>query len=503
MNREAAETFLRVLAETVPAGPPTLAGWAAWGGPDSGRARLTVVGQALTAVGALERETAEEILADFDLALSVRQFSGEAGLVAFPTAGTLPAAATARLAAHLRRFGWTAPTGGPTRPWAAGSAGPAPVPPEPPGPGGADRFFPVGLTVPFQDEGSRAELYLISFARTGPAARLLALWGKPALSPRQLGLRHPEFLPVSLFTVTDDRGGRYELDLSSGDGPEWISELDLRPAPPEDIRWLQVAGPAGPAVRVELTPASGPPGGEPEVCKADRSPGEQLLIMIADRLLTVLPQFPHAWRRGTPAASPGMLQAMAAGLGDIVGGLEAADVLSPDSPVPARLAALCASLGITDHRIRVPAAPDLPEPWLSLLAHYQRRKPAPAPAYDGYAAATAALPELDGITLTLLGLHTTEERTVLHLLARGVTADGHPGPHDLDMEFPLSVWLRDSAGRWHAAHLAGRHLASHEHALGLQLLPPLPRSAVWVEVLVSGRSAEVRTRVPLRWGRPP
>jgi hypothetical protein len=33
-------------------------------------------------------------------------------------------------------------------------------------------------------------------------------------------------------------------------------------------------------------------------------------------------------------------------------------------------------------------------------------------------------------------------------------------------------------------------------------VPPLPQSTTWVEVLAGGRSAEVRTRLPVRWGYP-
>ena len=47
---------------------------------------------------------------------------------------------------------------------------------------------------------------------------------------------------------------------------------------------------------------------------------------------------------------------MTTGLGDIIAALEAVDVLPPLSPVPARLAALCASLGIGGHGIAVPPA---------------------------------------------------------------------------------------------------------------------------------------------------
>ena len=214
----------------------------------------------------------------------------------------------------------------------------------------------------------------------------------------------------------------------------------------------------------------------PQVSEATLSPGEHLLIMLAERLLTVAPEFPHDLRRRLAAPSPGPLQAMTAALGDVIAGLEAADVLSPLSPVPARLAALCASLRISGHGIPAAPADDLPEPWLSLLAHYQRRKPDPAPVRDGYAAVAAALPELDGIRLALLGLHNTEGTSSLHVLARGMTAEGHPGPLGVDLDFPLSIWLRDSGGRWHAARPAGWHRTGREYAIRLQLVPPLPRS---------------------------
>jgi hypothetical protein len=71
------------------------------------------------------------------------------------------------------------------------------------------------------------------------------------------------------------------------------------------------------------------------------------------------------------------------------------------------------------------------------------------------------------------------------------------------MYFPLSVWLRDSGGRWHAGRPAGWHRNGDEYAVRLQLVPPLTRSTAWLEVLAGGRSAEVRTTLPLRWGYPP
>ena len=251
----------------------------------------------------------------------------------------------------------------------------------------------------------------MSFAHTGSGARFIVTWtiDAPSLEQR-LGPQYPGPIPFERFTVTDDRGGRYDLDCSPGGDPEWTSEISLRPTPPQDIRWLDVAAPHRPAVRIDVRPGgpATPAGDEPQVSDTKLSPGEHLLVMLAERLLTAAPEFPHSrWRQVTA----GPLRAMAGGLGDIVAALEAADVLSPLSPVPARLAALCASLDIGGHGITVAPASDLPEPWLSLLAYYQRRKPDPASMREGYAALAATLPELDGIRLALLGLqHTGEAR---------------------------------------------------------------------------------------------
>ena len=108
MNREGAETYLRLLGEAELRGSLTAASQRLWaGGPGisgGGRAKLIVVSQALIAVGALDAQTAEDIVADFDLAVSVRllheqtsQGPGPAGAGALPSGtlppGTLPAGA--------------------------------------------------------------------------------------------------------------------------------------------------------------------------------------------------------------------------------------------------------------------------------------------------------------------------------------------------------------------------------------------------------------------------
>jgi hypothetical protein len=536
MNREGAETYLRLLAEAQLRGWLAAAPRAPWAaGPGNSRAKMMAVGQALTAVGALDGDTVEEILADFALAVSVRQIHDQAiqagqvsqggqgakgpgpgATAAGPTpAGAMRAAAMARWTAQSQAVRAT--------PLIKASLLARAVPPgraalpEPADPAhdrsGPDRFVPVGLTVPFRGEGFSGELHLISFAHTGSGARFIALWAIHTVSlQRQAGLEHPELIPFGQFTVTDNRGARYDLEFTAGGGPEWISQVSLSPTPPDDIRWLDVAAPLSPVTRISLVPenpgatvAKPRPDAEPRVSDVKLSPGEHLLTMLAERLLTLAPDFPRHLQGPRSALSPGPLQAMAAALGDITAALEAADVLPPASPLLAQLATLCASLGIDGHGITVPPARDLPEPWLSLLAHYQRRKPDPVPARDGCAAVAADLPEVDGIRLALLGLHTVEGNSSLHVLARGLTADGRPGPLGIDLDFPLSIWLRDSGGRWHAACPAGWHRpgpGNRECAIRLRLVPPLPRSTPWVEVLAGGRSAEVRARLPLRWGFP-
>ena len=75
MDREGAETYLRLLAEAAIRGSLTPAAE-----PVPGATRMMVAGHALTAVGALDPLVAEEILTDFRLAMSVRQLgSGGSG----------------------------------------------------------------------------------------------------------------------------------------------------------------------------------------------------------------------------------------------------------------------------------------------------------------------------------------------------------------------------------------------------------------------------------------
>lgn len=482
MNREGAETYLRLLAEAELRDPARSHSVASPpGGPPLVTMSLTLSRAAwtLTAIGALDLETAEDILADAELALAARQHLeprvagaiGPAGPRLGPSRFS-GARLTVRPRSQTPGAGTSAPTG-PAR--------------------GPDRYVPVGLMILFHDETISGELDLMSYAHTASGARLIASWQ----TRDPLGSRRHGLPPIEDFDVRDDRGHRYELLFATKGRPESTCDLTLSPDPPPDIRWLDITAPGERAVRVDLERRDGMP--VPEVSDLDLSVGEHLLNRIAERVLTLAQEFPA--QLATMAPVP--LTNLTAGLGATIAALEAAEVLSSRSPLPGQLAALCASLQVRGHGITAAPAPELPEPWLSLLSHYHRRKPGTASAREGFAAVAAALPELDGVRLVLLGLHNSDGGTWVNALALGQPPGQQHGPLGLDMTFPLSVWARDDAGRWHVARPAGWFHEDGEAALTLRLTPPLTRSPAWIEVRAAGQSAEVRATVPLCWGYRP
>src|SRR5580700_5552310 len=479
MNRERAETYLRLLAEAE-LRDPALASPPAPGSADApfitAPITLTRAAWALTAVGALDLQTAEAILADVELAVATRRLPevavrSPAGPHLGPRLGPRRFAGGRPLArmSHLM----------PSVPASVPAPAPADtVPPEgppdgPAQPDGPGRYVPVGQMILFHDELISGELDLMSYAHTAAGARFTAAWR----TRDPLGSRHHDLPPVDAITVTDDRGQRYDLVFATKGRPESTCDLTLRPDPPADIGWLEITAPGEQAVRVDLGRRAERP--EPQISEINLSIGEHLLNRIAERLLVLAPGQQVNWHSRlayTPRAS--LVANLAGGLGATIAALEAAEVLSPRSPVPARLAALCASLGIDGHGITAAPAPDLPEPWLSMLTHYHRRKPETATAGDGFAALAAALPELEGIRLVLLGLHNFDGSTWMDTLALGQLPSAQQGAPGLDIAFPLSVWVRDGAGRWHAARPAGWYREGGEATLTLRLSPPLTRSCV-------------------------
>jgi hypothetical protein len=343
---------------------------------------------------------------------------------------------------------------------------------------------PVGQVITIGDGGLRRELRVVAYVQSAGGARLIvAEW------------------PFGPYTAAaaDDRGASYQVVWAGEMAPR---ELLLRPDPPHRIRWLDLTTAVGePATRIDLDPQNPAPPPEITVTRHAHSPGELLLDVIAARILTAAAPFSQH-NPGQPAATDDGLRAFVGdGPGHIVAALHAAGLLPPDSPVPGQLAGLCARLGITGHGITAPPAGDLPERWHSMLTGCRE------PHAPGILAATVPeLPELDGATIAIAGLHHGERGTILHLLATGVTLEDDwpyaPGVRPLPV-----LWIRDSHGRWHATRLDGLSPWSDNGAnpwaetsmvtVWLRIIPPLDRGTACIEISAAGRSGQVRATLPL------
>ena len=475
MNRERAETHLRLLAE---AELRRATRWPADGGllDECHSARLELVAQALHAVRAFDMGAANEIQAELALALGVRQ----------PRQGSGGLAPNAQ--AHLARL-----MPGPPRPGAGHHQPPAPHAPW--------RVMPVGQVIRGRAGDVQGELHLLAYAQAAAGARFTAVsyWG-----PGQAPERHrppPGVLLAHQFTAVDDQGTSYQFSASLGPGgAEWSGVLDLRPNPPHRIRWLDLSTPPGePATRIDLNSRQARPAPPPKVTvtPAAMSPGELLLTGIATGFLALAS--PEQVPLHPSAARPGPLSQAADGLADIIAALQATAALSPSSRLPGQLAGLCARLGISGHGIPAPPAGDLPEPWLSLLTYCRRRTPERAPV-PGWAVMAVELPELNGARVTVLGLHNGEHGQFLHLLASGVTPE-YTWPYGTIANRMPVLWLRDGNGRWHTARPArsAPWRDTDDFLLWLRVVPPLDHGTPWIDVFAAGPSAEVQARLPLSW----
>jgi hypothetical protein len=408
---------------------------------------VSAVGHALVAVGALDAAVEGPVVDGLLLALEARRPEPPV-----PTRGP--------------RYGrWR-----PRR--ASPAARPAPVPP---------RIVPVGLAIPIAD----GTMYVLSYLRVKSGARFYVV----TVLNREWNANPPD--PLDKLTATDQTGAHYRLDFSGGGTfTELAGMLTVDPAPPADPRWLDITGPATPAHRVDLTAGQEL---DRSIAPFPPSPGEQLLNVIAADLLVRLHEFGLDELRTLAAESDG--PSSRSSLGEVVRALEAVGALSPDSPVPGQLATLYQAMGFGEHGLTAPPGQELPEPWASLLATGLRREQTAA-SPDGCAGAALTLPEADGKIVSVVGLHNTDGASTLHVHVSGL----QPWPERIGSPETLPlIWLRDSDGRWHVTRSDGASEAEDELTMQLAVIPPLSRPD-WVEMVVSGRSAEVRATVPLRWG---
>jgi hypothetical protein len=302
----------------------------------------------------------------------------------------------------------------------------------------------------------------------------------------------------------------------------------FRPPPSPDARLLTVTGPNGPVLRVQLTadPAAGQPAAT--VVPVPDSPGERLLIRRAEALLGghVFPDGPAG-----PTASAARLTAVAQAmlpfdpslppvappspamfargvsgreppLAEVIEVLEGARILSPLSPVPARLATLSLAIGVTGSGSSRPGGDEaLPARWRAVLSYYGRRGRQP-PAY-GTGSIGVTLPPVDGVRFAVAGVHTGSTGTVLHVIARGLRSVPLPGPTRPGRDTRFSWWARDDSGAWHLAIVQAWNLSHDDMPLRLALLPPLPPGAPGstgtLTLEVSGPTSRLTTDLTVHW----
>jgi hypothetical protein len=456
MSRERAETYLRQLAEAELRARMLPAARIPGRGQDPGR--LALAEPALVAAGAVDAGTAVQIRADLQLAVAVRQLGQQNQ--ASPGQGGLPPDARMQLAQLMHNPSGRAGTVASYFP-GLGMVYPRPAPYWAPW-----RVVPVGQVIPIRDRDVRRELLLVAYLQSADGARFTMADG------RFHGL-----------TAVDDHGASYQIELRGGHS---AALLLLRPDPPRHIRWLDLTtAPGEPATRIDLDPQI--PAPDLTVTRNAHNPGELLLDVIAARILC-------AGAASFVADEPGR----------IVAALHASGALPPASPVPGQLAGLCTRMGNPGHGITAPPAADLPEPWQHMLTHPRPPQAGPAPGMA--AAAIAELPELDGARITILGLHhstivglhNSATQTIVHMLVTGVTPEDDWTYGRVVRPLP-ALWVRDSSGRWHATRTqgVGPSPSSREVIVWLAIVPPLDSGTPWIDMVATGRSAEVRIRLPL------
>jgi len=83
----------------------------------------------------------------------------------------------------------------------------------------------------------------------------------------------------------------------------------------------------------------------------------------------------------------------------------------------------------------------------------------------------STLPELDGITLAILGLHNCQGRTVVHMHASGpMNQVCYMSPK---LYYWPVTWIRDNGGRWHATRNPRQSGIDGGTALRVEVVPPL------------------------------
>lgn len=408
------------------------------GGPDSGQSWLRWLATqawALADAGAVDDTVAASVIRDLGLALSVR--------------GVLE---------HLNRHLISA---------AQGSSLPA----------GPMRAVQVGATVGAELDGEPFTIRLGAMLMCPDAALLTMAATPPATrnAPGPGGPLRSMIHALRRCPASDDKGASYELSFSGGGSDElWEGLFAIRPAPPDDARWLDVTLPGALPLRVMLKPALAAQTTSKALPASETA--ERYVDALTLRLLHDACAGDHGMGRAT---------------GEAVSALLGAGVLAADSPALGRLAAVASRLR---HSLALPDVPpaDVPEHWQDMLRRRQARN---GPV--GVIPFAAVLPELEGAGCAVLRITSEASSAAIDVYARG-----WPYRHDfLDCDDGAFLWTaRDDVGGFYVASSeAGSRSSDGEAELMLDLRPAIDPRARGLQLILTGKTGEVSVTVPLNW----
>jgi hypothetical protein len=274
-------------------------------------------------------------------------------------------------------------------------------------------------------------------------------------------------LPEQL-TVTDDRGTTSTASFSGGGSDtKWRGRFEVRPPLAPDTAWVEVLG-----SRVGLPRA---PSAVTQVRVEPRADADPAHGYLWAKLASLAEHHP-------PNAMETSIEALVA-----AGALKAAD------PVVAEVRAVAGAL--FDWRGTASGTPAAaPEPWRSMLA---RRGRAGGP--EGLAVAGATTPPLDGYTLVILALHSTDER----FYADVETVPGLPHWHwsSLEVDRPLLAWwAADDRGHHYLGQQGEWHSSEDRSGGQIEFWPALDPAARVLDIMPTTMAARAVISVPLEWG---
>jgi hypothetical protein len=430
----------------------------------AGLARVEAIAGVLAAVGAITAETEEDVVGGLREALAARSRIDHDALFGYHRFGGHTLVSTSTFIGH------------PMRRMAGGTAAPS----------GPPRAIPVGASATGEIDGVPVRFYLgaLVFDQGGAALTVRARF------PAELEERDDGFYDaLSDISAVDDRGGAYRAGFSSGGGGagEWDARLQLSPAPPPGVRWLDMTVPGAPAVRVRL----------------DATPRdlqittEQVTTSAADRFLDAQTIRLLA-RQSTDLDWPSDDDPDVSDDGDllpllrIARHLVAAGVLRTDSPSLRRLAAAAAQSGtpLPDPLAAIEAT-DLPAGWLSLLSR--------ADCTDGPTGAipiAVVLPEVDGVQCVIVELVSDSESATVQVHARG-----WPEPREPFGVRSDQIWwtARDDLGGGYVVREGSSSYGNDEADLDLEISPAINPKARVLDIILTGTTTQVTASVPLDW----